>query len=198
VVGPELPTTSSFFRPIPRITRRYVVKFLKNRELYEAVICDLIPTAREYLWIATSDLKDMHVHHAGVMMPFLGLLSNLLENGVAIRLIHAKEPGEAFRRDFDRYPNLIEGLERMLCPRMHLKCVVVDGRHVYMGSANVTGAGLGAKSVRKRNIEAGVLSDAPEIVGPVLELFDTVWMGNYCTDCGRKEYCADYRDIVDE
>jgi phosphatidylserine/phosphatidylglycerophosphate/cardiolipin synthase-like enzyme len=175
-------------------------EFIKNRELYEGVIRELIPLTREYLWIATSDLKDMYVHHhtTGNMVPFLSVLSELIDRNVAVRMIHAKEPGEAFREDFDRYPNLIEGLERMLCPRMHFKCVVADGIRAYIGSANITGAGLGAKSDRRRNIEAGVLSDDPNLVEPVVELFDTVWMGSYCTDCGRKEFCADYRDIVDE
>ena len=44
-----------------------------------------------------------------------------------IRLLHAKEPGPAFRRDFDRYPNLLGGMERILCPRVRLKSVVIDG-----------------------------------------------------------------------
>ena len=31
-------------------------------------------------------------------------------------------------------------MERMLCPRVHFKCVIVDGVKAYFGSANLTGA----------------------------------------------------------
>ena len=40
------------------------------------------------------------------MEPFIAVLVKLLKRGVEIRLIHAKEPGPAFREDFDRYPIL--------------------------------------------------------------------------------------------
>ena len=50
-------------------------------------------------------------------------------------------------------------MERMLCPRVHFKCIIVDGVKAYFGSANLTGAGMGAKSEKKRNFENGVLTD---------------------------------------
>jgi hypothetical protein len=31
-------------------------------------------------------------------------------------------------------------MERMLCPRVHFKCVIVGGVKAYFGSANLTGA----------------------------------------------------------
>lgn len=42
-----------------------------------------------------------------------------MKKGVEVRLIHAKEPGTAFREDFDKYPALWGGMERRLCPRAH-------------------------------------------------------------------------------
>ena len=82
-------------------------------------------------------------------------------------------------------------MERMLCPRVHFKCIIVDGVKAYFGSANLTGAGMGAKSVRKRNFENGILSDDPALVGPLVEQFDSVWRGGFCRDCGRREHCGD-------
>lgn len=35
--------------------------FLSNRSIYETVIRDAVPQARERLWIATADIKDMFV-----------------------------------------------------------------------------------------------------------------------------------------
>ena len=82
-------------------------------------------------------------------------------------------------------------MERVLCPRVHFKCIIVDGVKAYFGSANLTGAGMGAKSERKRNFENGILTDDPALVNPLAEQFDSVWRGAFCRDCGRREHCPD-------
>ena len=102
------------------------------------------------------------------MVPFLEVLDGMVKRGVEVRLIHAKDPGPNWRDDFDRYPDLWTGMERMLCPRVHFKCIIVDGVKAYFGSANLTGAGMGAKSERKRNFESGVLTDDPALVAPLV------------------------------
>ena len=89
--------------------------FLSNREIYERVICGVVPQAKERLWIATADIKDMCVDtiaaersegrakrgdSRGVsrvpsgpdMVPFLEVLDGMLKRGVEVRLIHAREP----------------------------------------------------------------------------------------------------------
>jgi len=172
-----------------------MIEFVTDRQIYEKVICGRIGKARKFLWAATSDLKDLHVHKNGKMVPFLEVLSDLIERKVEIRLLHAKEPGRAFRRDFDRYPDLIRGMERILCPRVHLKAVVIDGAFAYMGSANLTGAGMGAKSENKRNFEAGIITDDKALVAAIMEQFDGIWRGVHCPACKRKEFCADYKDL---
>jgi len=171
--------------------------FITDRQIYEKVILARIPEAVKFVWLATSALKDLHVERRGRMIPFLGVLSELLEKGVNVRLLHAKEPGPAFREDFDRYPNLVEGLERILCPRVHFKSVIIDGGLAYTGSANLTGAGMGAKSPRRRNFESGIVTTDPELIAPIMEQFDNVWMGGHCTSCGRKQHCADYDEMVE-
>ena len=106
-----------------------------------------MPQAKEWLWIATADIKDMYVDAGGrEMVPFLAVLDGMLKRGGELRLIHAKEPGQNWRDDIDRYPDLWRGMERMLlCPCVHFKCIIVDGVKAYFGSANLTGAGMGAK-----------------------------------------------------
>lgn len=144
-------------------------EFITDKEIYDRVICDRIPKARKFLWLATADLKDLHVDKQGRMVPFLEVLSDLVKKRVEIRLLHAKEPGKAFREDFDRYPNLIGGIERILCPRVHFKSVVIDGDFAYTGSANLTGAGMGAKSAGRRNFESGIITDDKKIIGKIME-----------------------------
>jgi phosphatidylserine/phosphatidylglycerophosphate/cardiolipin synthase-like enzyme len=171
-------------------------RFITNEEIYREVLLAKVPLARRFLWIGTSDLKDLHVEKGKQMVPFLEILSELIGQGVAVRLIHAKEPGPAFREDFDRYPNLIEGLERMLCPRIHFKSVVVDGRFAYSGSANLTGAGMGAKGPHRRNFESGIVTTDPGLVNPIMEQFDKLWIGAHCVKCRRKEYCLEHGDLT--
>ena len=108
-----------------------------------------------------------------------------------VRLIHAKEPGPIFREDFDKYPVQYDRLERVLCPCVHFKMLVFDGKEVYVGSANLTGAGIGMKAETTRNFEAGILTDNPEIVEQAMNQFDDVWMGKHCKKCKRREFCPD-------
>lgn len=172
------------------------IHFITDRQIYEQVIQEAVPSATAYLWLATSDLKDLHVQAGRRMVPFLGVLSGLVDKGVAIRLLHAKEPGPRFRRDFDRYPNLIAGMERILCPRVHFKSVIADGRFAYSGSANLTGAGMGAKSVKRRNFEGGFTTTLRPMVEAIMAQFDRVWMGAECQACQRKAHCADYPELL--
>ena len=166
--------------------------FVSDREIYERVIRDAVPRAARRLWIATADIKDMYVDAGGRdMVPFLAVLDGMVKRGIEVRLIHAKDPGPNWRDDFDRYPGLWGGLERVLCPRVHFKCIIVDGRKAYFGSANLTGADMGAKSARKRNFENGVWTDDPALVEPLVEQFDSVWRGAFCKDCGRRDFCGD-------
>jgi phosphatidylserine/phosphatidylglycerophosphate/cardiolipin synthase-like enzyme len=172
------------------------IQLVFDHDIYDTVVLSAIPAARKFVWIGTSDIKDLYVGTRGRMIPFLSVLSDLVNSNVSIRLIHAKEPGEAFRKDFDRYPALIDGLERILCPRVHFKSVVVDGTFAYSGSANLTGAGMGAKSDSRGNFEAGLVTTNPAFVGQIMGQFDSVWMGTHCAGCDRKKYCADYKDLL--
>lgn len=147
--------------------------------------------ARRLLWIATADLKDLFVKRKGDVVPFLQILSDLIKKGVEVRLLHAKEPGQPFREDFDKFPALWSQLDRRLCPRVHMKVIAIDSEIVYIGSANMTGAGIGMKSENRRNFEAGILTDEAGFVDSVMSHFDGIWEGNRYSKCGRKAFCGD-------
>lgn len=142
-----------------------------------------------------TNTKKIYVAAGKEKKPFLALLAQFIRKGVEVRLIHAKEPGPAFREDFDKYPILYDGLERVLCPRVHFKMLIFDCEEAYIGSANLTGAGMGMKSENRRNFEAGILTDNPKIVEAAMEEFDKVWRGEMCKKCQRKTFCLD--KIVD-
>jgi len=167
------------------------IQLLLNKEIYTKVIQNAVPGAKEFVWIATADIKDMYVSNSGQMKPFLSVLADLIKRKVEVRLMHAKEPGAMFRKDFDKYPALFGGLERMLCPRVHFKIVIIDGKTAYTGSANLTGAGMGAKGDGNRNFENGIYTQNQELVSQLSEQFDSVWRGDFCRKCSRKAYCGD-------
>lgn len=165
-------------------------ELISGKEHYDKVIMQLA-SVKKALWIGTADIKDLHVKSVRSTIPLLGVIADLLKRGVEVRLIHAKEPGPAFREDFDRYPILATTLERMLCPRVHFKMIIFDFETAYIGSANLTGAGIGMKSDARRNFEAGILTDDPSLIDAATEQFDAVWRGAQCTRCGRRQYCID-------
>ncbi len=153
-----------------------MIEYIADTDHYNKVLAK-VTNVKQSLWIGTADIKDLHVKVGETTKPFLAVIALLIRRGVAVRLIHAKEPGPNFRADFDRYPVLYDRLERVLCPRIHFKMMIFDGKEVYIGSANLTGAGIGMKTADKRNFEAGILTDDPVIIEQAMTQFDDVWRG---------------------
>lgn len=173
---------------------RSMERLVLNEEIYAETVLRAMPAAERFLWIATADLKDMHVPVSAKRFDSVAALwASLVRQGVEIRLIHAKEPGPRFRKDFDRFPELTksERFERILCPRNHAKIILVDGVWAFVGSANLTGAGLGAKSPERRNFEAGFVTDSPDAIRRLMEFFDALYTGDLCRNCGRRDVCPD-------
>ena len=142
-----------------------MTQYIADEAHFKEVIAR-VPKVKRSLWIGTADIKDLYVEER-------------------------KEPGPNFREDFDHYPVLFTGLERALCPRVHFKIIIFDLQTAYIGSANLTGAGIGMKSTRTRNFEAGILTDDPALVEAAVNQFDSVWAGFKCKDCARKKFCGD-------
>ena len=167
-----------------------MLSFISNSAHYKEVL-SRVQSVKHMLWIGTADIKDLYIEVGKEKKPFLAIIAQLIRRGVEIRLIHAKEQGPNFREDFDHYPVLYDRLERVLCPRVHFKMLVFDGEEVYIGSANLTGAGIGMKTDNKRNFEAGILTDDTEIVEQAMNQFDEVWIGKHCKSCKCRDFCLD-------
>jgi len=167
-------------------------ELLNYTTLNQKVVHELIPSARSYVWIATANLKDMHIRQGGGSRyrSFLAGLNELAKRQVGIRLLHASEPSQSFHDSIQKYKYLqADGIELALCPRVHMKVVIVDGIKAYLGSANITGAGLGEKSARRRNFETGIITDEPETVMQLQTMYDDIWRGVHCGRCGRRAVC---------
>lgn len=173
-----------------------MVKLILNDEHLEGVLGEVLGAARHRLFIATADVKDVHIppggptgrgRRGGRAESILEVLGRLLVRGVEVRLLHGGVPSGPLRARLKE--GMPSGLVMRRCPRTHIKAVVADGRWMYLGSANLTGAGLGAKSARRRNFEGGVCTDQVDLIDPVLDMLEAIWSGRECTACGRKQHC---------
>jgi len=165
---------------------------ISDSEHFDAVVKEGILSSERRLWIATANVKDLHVPEKGRgSRPLLDHLEMLQRRGVLIRLLHGGKPSAFFLNSLHSNWELHhgDGFEMQQCPRVHCKIVIVDSKLAYTGSANLTGAGLGAKSARRRNFESGVVFSNREHISDIEDYFDRIWMGEYCRECGRREHC---------
>lgn len=158
--------------------------------------------AQRSVWIATANLKELMVapprgrsrRYHSVLAEF----DRLAQRGVELRLLHAALPSGPFRAAFDAHPRLVAGgLQLRQCPRVHFKAVVVDATHVYLGSANWTGAGLGAKGEDRRNFELGIVSDDDALLDLVQRQFEDIWRGRPCARCRLRAACEAPLDLAE-
>jgi hypothetical protein len=163
---------------------------------FDRIVRDGLCRATVSLDVMTADFKAMLVPDGGAAARGRGrsradsivtVLRRLAERGVEIRLLHAGTPSSAALRELKQ--SLPRGLTIRRCPRLHAKAVVVDCRAMYLGSANLTGAGLGAKADGKRNFELGIWTESSPLIDGVLEQFNALWEGRQCATCRRKDVC---------
>jgi phosphatidylserine/phosphatidylglycerophosphate/cardiolipin synthase-like enzyme len=153
------------------------------------IVRDGIAAARVSVDIMTADFKAMLVPEAasGRAESIVAVLRRLARKGVEVRLLHAGTPSSAALRELKE--GLPQGLTIRRCPRLHAKAVVIDCTRMYLGSANLTGAGLGAKADGRRNFELGVWTQSSSLIDGVLDYFNSLWEGHQCQTCRRKDIC---------
>jgi phosphatidylserine/phosphatidylglycerophosphate/cardiolipin synthase-like enzyme len=193
---PNLRAISSTWRS-PSESRTIRAKLLIDAEHYEELVTRAIANAKVSVWIATANLKTMLVEAPigsrararGRYVSFFESLGDLARRGVEVRILHASLPSRPLARQMEhaRGTNRVH-LRR--CPRVHLKMIAVDGRLLYLGSANLTGAGLGAKGDGRRNFEMGVLTDNEAMLDAAQERFDRIWRGAECSGCKLRSVCT--------
>lgn len=174
-------------------TRALSCRLVGGKGHYDAILGG-VQKARRSVWVATANLKDLMVETSGRRSSHRSILEAFADlhtqRGVELRILHAGPPSRAFRASFDRCPSLVRGgLELRQCPRVHLKLVIVDAQWDYIGSANWTGAGLGAKNEDRRNFEIGVTCSDVEVIDHVQAMFDAIWTGAPCPSCRLRDRC---------
>ena len=175
----------------PRSRPSGEVELVVDQQHFQRIVRDGILRAKVSLDISTADFKAMLIPTAGSASreapSIVQVFRRLAARGVEIRLLHAGTPSAAALRELKQA--LPQGLTIRRCPRLHAKAVIVDCRAMYLGSANLTGAGLGAKADGRRNFEIGVWTESPALIDGVLEQFNALWEGRRCDACRRKDVC---------
>ena len=170
-------------------TARGEVELVVDGEHFRKIVLEGICAAKVSVDISTADFKAMLVPMGGRRRAesIVAILRKLAAKGVEIRLLHAGVPSSATLLE------LREGLPGNMmirrCPRLHAKAVVIDARAMYLGSANLTGAGLGAKADGRRNFEWGIWTTSAGMIEGVLDQFNALWQGQQCDDCKRRDVC---------
>ncbi len=170
---------------------------MQDREHHDVVI-ESVRRAKRSVWIATANLKELRVPGRAARRygSVLDVFDGLARDGVELRILHASRPSKAFVAEFDARPRLYGGgLKLRQCARVHLKTVVVDGALAYLGSANWTGAGLGAKGDHRRNFEMGVVTDDDAVLDDIQGRYDALWRGADCKACRLRSECEAPLDL---
>jgi len=167
---------------------------------YEELVQKAVASAKVSLWISTANVKEMRVEASvGTASRAKGRFVSLKAKGVELRFLHGGVPSRPFREELARQPRLRGGgLPMRQCPRVHLKVIAIDGRLLYLGSANFTGAGLGAKGEGRRNFELGMLTDDDVWLDAVQGRFDRIWSGRECKGCKLRGVCPAPIDTLPE
>ena len=192
-----------------RVLKKSVVDYMKqsmtsnetrlivNDNHYQEVI-ERICSAKSSIMIMTGDLKLLRLKPTAEQgtkyldgTPFINYLMDKAKQGVSVQIIYSDpsknvdEELKCYFRKLNSYP-----FSTRNCVRNHAKAVVIDDNMAYIGSANVTKAGLG--QYKPRNFEMGILTENPALITSVKSLFSKIWDGDYCEGCYRAKHCPEY------
>ncbi|MBO4590866.1 MAG: hypothetical protein J5698_07850 [Bacteroidaceae bacterium] len=124
---------------------------------------------------------------------FISFLMEKAKQGISVQII-CSSPSKSFKEEYEElYEQMNPGpFKIFFCIRNHAKVVIIDDKVAYMGSANVTKAGLGQGIISPGNFEAGILTEETALVSSVKEFFTKILDGDYCDGCHRSNQCIEY------
>lgn len=174
-------------------------RLIINENHYQEVI-ERICAAKSSIKIMTANFKRFRLkptedqggnYNDGT--PFIEYLMEKAVQGVSVQII-CSNPSASFTEEWQDFYQQKEDpdlFEYMFCDRNHSKIAIIDDKHAYVGSANVTPAGLGQGVFTPGNFEAGILTEDPDVVSSVNVFFSMIWDGSRCSDCHRADKCEE-------
>ena len=166
---------------------------------YEEVI-ERIRAAKSSIRIMTGDFKRFKLKPTAKQgknyndgTPFIKHLMEKAEKGVSVQII-CSSPSKSFKEEYDALYEKMKpmNLRIYFCKRNHSKVVIVDNRVAYVGSANVTPAGLAQGIMSPGNFEIGILTENHRFISQLNILFSKILNGDYCYNCHLANKCVEY------
>lgn len=172
-----------------------VTRFITNKSHYEEVV-ERICSAKSSVKIMTANFKRFRLKptdEQGINYndgtPFIEYLMNKAAKGVSVQII-CSNPSASFTEEWQecyREMGSPELFEYMFSERNHAKIYIVDDKIAYVGSANVTKAGI--RQLNDANYEAGILTEDPELVSSIKDFYSEIWNGKWCGESHIDDNC---------
>lgn len=124
--------------------------------------------------------------------PFFDFLMEKANDGVSVQII-CSEKSDYIQMGVKRsYSYVSTGcFDVWLCVRNHAKVVIIDDKLAYIGSANMTRAGIGQPYVSPGNFEVGILTEDPKIIASLNKRFSDIAKYKFCDGCHRRKDCLE-------
>lgn len=181
----EEPVTKRLHADIP-------TTLISDREHYEFLIGNIRKAKRSVL-LSTANVKRFSIGETEAKASsesFLDILDSLANSGVDIRII-CSSPSRGFLEEMEGHEDLMNNphFTFKTCRRCHMKMVIIDSEIIYIGSANITAAGMGPRIDTRRNFEAGMISSDNNLVEQGIDIFEEGWSKKRCSSCYYKDEC---------
>lgn len=166
---------------------------------YEEVI-ERICEAKSSIKIMTGDFKRFKLKPTAKQgknyndgTPFIKYLMEKAEQGVSVQII-CSSPSKPFMNEYEELYDYLKpkGFKMCFCVRNHAKVVIIDDKIAYIGSANITKAGLAQGVMSPGNFEVGLLTENHDVIASLESHFLNIINGNYCEGCHRYDNCVEY------
>jgi len=172
-----------------------VTQLITNKNHYEEVV-ERICSSKFSIRIMTANFKRFRLEHTEEQAMFYGtpFIERLMEKavqGVSVQII-CSMPSQSFTKEWMEYFQQMNNpklFEYKFCERNHAKVFIVDDKLAYVGSANVTRAGLRQDTSSQQNFEAGILTEDLELVSSIKDFFSEIWNSNWCSECRIDDNC---------
>ena len=171
---------------------------LITENFYNEVI-NRICTSKSSVKIMTADINLIRLEPTASQgnkykdgTPFVDFLIEKAKKGVSVQIICA-EKSERFQEDVERAycGGASKHFSVCFCARNHAKVVIVDDKIAYVGSANLTRAGLGQPYATPGNFELGFIIETPEIIISLNDFFSRITNHEFCEGCHRRKDCIE-------
>lgn len=172
---------------------------ITNENHYQEVI-ERICAAKSSVRIMTANFKRFKLKPTDKQgdkyndgTPFIKYLMAKAVQGVSVQIICSR-PSLSFTEEWKDYFLQMgepDTFDYKFCDRNHAKVVIIDDKLAYLGSANITPAGIAQCDFKIPNFEAGIFTEDPALVSSLKELFIWIWDEKPCANCPKVDKCIE-------